>query len=183
MSQHIQTVALTDKRFHIEKLFMIGAAVFAVSVAAPGAANAHGDNISFNGLNFGDDEDLLDQLIELDADDIDEIRDEMADAREDIAEAILEIEDAREEAREAPGGAVIMKIALGTASKVVTKATDRVFEEITDDLNDAASELETVKVELGDAEYNETKLAITVIREELAQLEAALDELTDAMRA
>ena len=183
MSHQIQTDALIHKRFHIEKLFMIGAAVFAVSVAAPGAANAHGDNISFNGLNFGDDEALLEQLIELDADDIDEIRVEMADAREDIADAIIEIEDAREEVREAPGGAVIMKIALGTASKVVTRTTDKVFEEITNDLDDAASELETVRVEIGDAEYNETKLAISVIREELAQLGAALDELTDAMRA
>ncbi len=180
MLQQLQT---TSAKHSVEKLFMIGAAIFAFAVAAPAAANARSANISIDGLDFGDDEDLLEQLIELDADDIEDLRDEMADAREDIADAILEIEDAREEVKEAPGGAVMMKIALGAASTVVTKATNKVFDEVKASLNEAADELETVRDEIGDAEYRETKMAIFVIREELAKLEAALAELTDAMRA
>lgn len=180
MSQKLRTAASQPS---IEKLFMIGAAIFAVSAVAPGAAHARGDNISINGLDFGDDENLLEQLIELDANDIEDMRDEMADARIEIADAILEIEDAREEVEETPGGAVVMKIALGTASAVVTKATDKVFEEVKAGLNDAAAELETVRDEIGEAEYSETKLAIAMLREELAELEAALADLTDAMRA
>ena len=180
MSQQPQA---TGSRPSLEKILIIGAAIFAVAAAAPSAAHARGTNISIDGLDFGDDEDLLEQLIEMDADDIQDLRDEMADARDEIADAILEIEDAREEVREAPGGAVIMKIALGTASTVVTKATGKVFKEVKADLNDAADELETVKDEIGDAEYQETKLAISVIREELAELEASLAELTGAMRA
>lgn len=183
MSQQLQTAETAGSQHKFKKLIMIGAAIFAVAAAAPGAAYAHGNNISINGLDFGDDEDLLEQLIELDADGIEEIRVEMADAREDIADAILDIEEAREEAREASGGAVIMKIALGTAGTVVTKTTGKVFREIKADLNDAASELEETRGEVGEAEYAETTLAISVLREEIASLEAALDELTSAMRA
>ncbi len=182
MSQRLQTARVHDPRPAIEKLFMVGAAIFAVAAAAPNAAQAHGDNISINGLNFGDDEDLLEQLIDLDADDIEDIRHEMADAREEIAEAIIEIEDAREEIKEAPGGAVIAKIALSTASAVVTKTTGKIFEEIKADLNDAADELETLRGKLSDAEYDETKMAISMLREEIAELETALSDLTDAMR-
>ena len=180
MSQKLQT---TGSRPSIEKILIIGAAIFAVAAAAPSAAYARSSHISIEGLNFGDDEDLLEQLIEMDPDDIEDLRDEMADARDEIADAILEIEDAREEAREAPGGAVLMKIALGTASTVVTKATGKVFKEVKADLDEAADELETVKDQIGAAEYRETKMAIAVVREELAKLEASLAELTDAMRA
>lgn len=180
MSQQIQA---TGSRPSIEKVLIIGAAIFAVAAAAPSAAYARNSNISIDGLDFGDDEELLEQLIELDADDIQEIRNEIADAREEIADAILEIEDVREEAREAPGGAVIMKIALGTASTVVTKAMGKVFTEIKADLIDAASELEETRNVVGEAEYAETTLAISVLREGIAELEVALSELTDAMRA
>jgi len=183
MSHRAHTNGTDASRAPIMKMISIGVAVFAFTAAAPMTANAHGRDISINGLDFGDDEDLLEQLIELDADGIQEIREEMADAREEIADAILEIEDAREEVREAPGGAVIMKIALGTASTVVTKATGKVFKEVKADLNDAASELEETRNAVGEAEYAETTLAISVLREEIAELEVALSELTDAMRA
>ena len=46
----------------IDKLFAVGAAIFALGMAAPSAAHAHGANISIDSLNFGDG-DLLDQLI------------------------------------------------------------------------------------------------------------------------
>ena len=183
MTQHIGTASISEFFKPITKMAMVGAAVFAVAVAAPNAASAHNDGISINGLSFGDDEDVLQQLIDMDADDIEELREEMADAREDIADAILDIEEAREEVKEAPGGAVIMKIALGTASKVVTKATGKVFDEVLTEISAAAEELETVRDEIGDEEYAETRLAISVLREEIASLEDAISELTAAMRA
>ena len=183
MTQQIETGSISEIFKPFTKMALVGAAVFAFATAAPTAASAHNDGITINGLSFGDDEDVLQQLIDMDADDIEELREEMADAREDIADAILDIEEAREDVKEAPGGAVIMKIALGTASKVVTKATGKVFYEVLTEISAAAEELETVRDEIGDAEYTETRLVISVLREEIASIEEAISELTAAMRA
>ena len=169
------------KSTSLGKLGLAAIASFAV-VTAPMSAHAHDRHISINGIDFGDD-DLLEQLIELDDRDIDEIREEMADARDEIADAIVEIREAREEAKAAPGGAVIMKVALGTASVVVTRTTKKAFGKIRADLNDASKELETVKSDVGSEEYAETKRAIRVIRSELSQLEKSLEKLTAAMRS
>ena len=162
------------------KLGLAAMASFAI-VTAPMSAHAHDRHISINGIDFGDD-DLLEQLIDLDASDIDEIQEEMADARDEIAEAIIEIQEAREEVKAAPGGAVIMKVALGTASVVVTRTTKKAFGKIRSDLNEASDELETVKSDVGNEEYTETKRAISVIRSELSELEVSLEKLTAAMR-
>lgn len=164
-----------------QKFLIAGAAAFALAI--PATANAGSMNVSFDGLDFDDDEDVLEQLIELDADDIDEIREEMADARQDIAEAIIEIEEARLEASDVPGGGAIVSAALKTASVIVSKAANEAFDEVEEELDDAERELDAVKSDLADGEYAETTMAIGVIREEIASMREALSDLVSAMRA
>ncbi len=160
-----------------------GAAAFAFAIAAPTTAAAYDANISFDGFSLNDDEDLLEQLIELDADDIAELREEMAEARAEIRDAVAEIEEAREEVKSAPGGAVIMKVALKTASTVVTTTANRVFKKVARELDRVERELADTRESVGEAEFAETTLLISVIREEMEEIKAALVELTDAMRA
>ncbi|NOX82242.1 MAG: hypothetical protein GXP06_04500 [Alphaproteobacteria bacterium] len=167
----------------LRSLAIAGAAAFTVAIAAPTTALAHDANISFDGFSFNDDEDLLEQLIALDADDIEELREEMADARVDIRDAIAEIEEAREEVKSAPGGAVIMKVALTTASAVVETTTSRAFKKVKRELARVERELADTRESVGEAEFAETTLAIDMIREELAAIQTSLAELTDAMKA
>ncbi|VAV98894.1 hypothetical protein MNBD_ALPHA05-267 [hydrothermal vent metagenome] len=167
----------------LRSLAIAGAAAFTVAIAAPTAAVAYDTNISFDGFSFNDDEDLLEQLIALDADDIEELREDMAEARADITDAIAEIEEAREEVKSAPGGAVIMKVALTTASAVVNTTTTRMFKKVTRELARVERELADKRESVGEAEFAETTLAIDVIREELAAIQASLIELTEAMKA
>ncbi len=167
----------------LRSLIIASAAAFAVAIAAPTTAAAYDSNISFDGFSLNDDEDLLEQLIELDADDIEELREEMADARAEIRDAIVEIEEAREEVKSAPGGAVIMKVALTTASAVVKTTTGRAFKKVRKELARAERELIDGKDNLSAEEFAETQLAIDVILEELAAIQASLTELTDAMTA
>ncbi len=164
-------------------LAIAGAAIFAITMAAPTTAAAYDANISFDGFSFNDDEDLLEQLIALDVDDIEELREEMAEARADITDAIAEIEEAREEVKSAPGGAVIMKVALTTASAVIKTKTSRMFKKVTRELARVERELADKRESVGEAEFAETTLAIDVIREELAAIQASLIELTEAMKA
>lgn len=165
-----------------KNLIIIGAAAFAVCAAAPTAALAGDRSISINGWDF-DDEDLLERLIEMDADDIADLREEMAEAREEIADAILEIEDARKEARSAPGGEAIIKIALDAAEAVVSETTRAAFAEVRRELDRAARELSDIRGEISAEEFAETREAIAVIREELSSIEAALADLSAAMKA
>jgi chromosome segregation ATPase len=167
----------------LRSLAIAGAAIFAITMAAPTTAAAYDTNISFDGFSFNDDEDLLEQLIALDADDIEELREDMAEARADIRDAIADIEEAREEVRSAPGGAVIMKVALTTASAVVTKATGRAFRKVNHELDRAQRELADTRESVGEAEFTETTLAISVIREEIEAIKSTLSELTTAMKA
>lgn len=162
----------------VKAFFIASAAALTVSVATP--ASAH---IEFGHLHFDDDEDVLQQLIDLDADDIDELREEFADARVEIREAISEIDEAREEVEGVPGGKTILKTALSAASAIVSKATSEAFEEVRAELADAESELAGMETELSAEEYAETQMAIDVIRTELVEIEVALDELLQAMRA
>ncbi len=164
-------------------LAIAGAAIFAVAIAAPTTAAAYDANVSFDGFSLNEDEDLLEQLIALDADDIEELREEMAEARAEIRDAIAEIEEARQEVQSAPGGAAIMKVALTTASAVVKTTTSRAFKKVKRALARAEDELADMRESVGEAEFAETTLAIDVIREELAAIQASLTELTDAMKA
>ena len=158
----------------------------AIAVAAPAAtpAFAHdrdGSTIIVNGVNFSDD-DFLQDLIDLDADDIADLRDEFADAREEVLDAIQDIEEAREDVKGVPGGGVILKIAFGVASKTVSAATSEAFDEVRDALSEAEDELQDKREEVGEDEYDETSKAISVIRAGIADIEGALAELTAAMR-
>lgn len=166
----------------VRSLLIAGAAAFAVCAAAPTAAYAGGKSISINGVNFGS-EDLLERLIDLDADDIAHMRAEMADARAEIADAIDDIEDARLEAKSAPGGETILNVALDAADAAVSGATGAAFAEVRRELDRAARELKDMRSDLSAAEFAETQEAIAVIREGLTSLEAALAELSAAMKA
>lgn len=168
----------------LKNLLIIGAAMVGATALAPTAAFAHDNVISFNGLTIGDkDKDLLDQLIELDADDIADIRDEMADAREDIRDAIADIDDARDEVKSVPGGKAILAVALRSASGAVSDATEDAFEEVRSELDSAERRLPGRASEIGDAEVAETQEAINALREGLDSVEAALAELKEAMEA
>ena len=164
-------------------IMLAGVAAFTISAAAPTAALAHDADVSFNGFSFDGDEDLLRQLIELDASDIAELREEMAEAREEIAEAVLEIAEAREEASAAPGGAAIVNVALSAASIAVTQTTNKAFKDAEKHLARAERELDDARQSVGEAEFAETTMAIRVIREEIAEIKIALSELTNAMKA
>ncbi len=183
MSNAVITTPLKTIGNPMRSLILAGAAVFTFAAAAPTAAIAHDSAISFDGFSFDDDKDLLEQLIELDADDIDELREEMAEAREEIADAILEIEEAREEARGAPGGGAIINVALNTASAVVTRTTNKAFKEVEKELARAERELADARETVGEAEFAETTMAISVIREEIEEIKVSLSELTAAMKA
>ncbi|MBT8471312.1 MAG: hypothetical protein HKN14_02025 [Marinicaulis sp.] len=163
-------------------LFAAGAALFAMTLAP--VANAHGgDGFTINGFNFGDDtEDLLEKLIELDADEIEEIRIDLADAREDVLDAISDVEEAKEEASDVPGGGAIVKIAIGIAAGAVVESTDEIFEELRVSLNDASKELVERRSEVGEAEFDETNNAISVMLSGIAGIEDAIDTLVAAMR-
>ncbi len=167
----------------LRDLIIASTAAFTVAIAAPTTAVAYDANISFDGFSLNDDEDLLEQLIALDADDIEDLREEMAEARAEIRDAIAEIEQAREEVKSAPGSAVIMKVALTTASAVVKTTTSRAFKKVKHELARAEGELADTRESVGEAEFAETTLAIGVIREELAAIQISLTELTEAMKA
>lgn len=158
------------------------AASFAFVFAAPISASAH-DNFSFDGFSFDHDEDLLEDLVALDADDIDELRDEMREAQSDIKDAINDIREAREDVRDAPGGGAIMKVALSSASVIVSASTKSAFKEARRALERAEADLSDQRSALGEAEFAETTMAIEAIRDGIAGLEVALGELLAEMRA
>lgn len=151
-----------------------------LTIGAASPASAH-DTKGYSDLSLDDPEEVLQQLIDLDADDIEELRDDMAEARSEIREAISEIDDAKEEARENPGG-VVLNVALKTAGGVVSKTTTRAFAKIQSALSAAESDLAAAGATISDEERVETQLAIDTIRSELAEIELALDELVTAMR-
>ena len=140
--------------------------------------------ISFEDLTFnGDPDDLLEDLIALDTADIADLRAEMADARDEIQHAIDEIEEARAEVSSVPGGKAVLETALSIASKIASRATREAFEDVRSELDLAEHELADRSEELGPDEVAETQMVIEVIRVELSQVEAALADLLEVMRA
>lgn len=133
-------------------------------------------------LHLDDHEELLEQLIELDAEGIEDLRDDFAEAREDIADAIVDIQEAKEDVKEAPIGGMVANIAFRTASATVTKAAKSAFKKVHKELNQAETELDERRADVGEAEYVETSGAIAMIREELKGVEEALSELTSALK-
>ncbi len=161
-------------------LIISGAAALGLAFAAPAAMAGDFVNISFDDLDFGE-EDFLQKLIEMDADDIADMRAEMADARAEIRDAIGEIEDARAEAEANPETRSVIEAALAAASAAVTSATNSAFEKVRAELDEAEIELATTDVSA--EEMTETQGAIAAVREELAGIEAAVGELVAAMKA
>lgn len=162
-------------------IFFAVAASAGLAFAAPAMA---GDftNISINGLDF-DDEDFLQQLIDMDADDIADLRSEMADARAEIRDAISEIEDARAEVEDNPEAKPMFIAAMEVASSTVTSTTKSVFDKVRAGLDQAETDLNSGSVEVSDEELTETRQAIAALREELSGIEAAVGELVAAMKA
>lgn len=152
------------------------AALAAAGLALSAPAEARDLNIT-----IGKDGDLLEKLIEMDADDIADMREEFADARNDIDDAISDIADARAEAKAAPGGAFFLKIAFAAASAATDASVNSALDEVQTELDRAERELKTADVSA--EERLETQEAIETLRDELATLRVKLDELIDSMRA
>jgi uncharacterized membrane protein len=163
-------------------LMMTAAAALAVGLmfATPAAAHDHDDHDHNFSINLSDDGDLLEKLIELDADGIEDMRADIAEARDDIADAMDDIEDAREEASEAPGGRFVLRIAFAIARGVTAGAVEEALEEVREELDDAERTLPTM--DISDEEKVETQYAIDVLRSDLEGLEESLQELVEAMR-
>lgn len=132
-------------------------------------------------INIGEEGELLEQLIEMDAADIEDMRAEFAEARADIREAIADIDEARSDVKGVPGGGVILKIAFATARTSVSVAVDEALGEARREIDRAASDLR--KMDVSADERAETEGAILTLREELDQLQDALEELMDALKA
>lgn len=164
--------------YNARKASFAGAAALALAAFAPFTGASAG---SYH-LHFDDHEDMLEQIIELDAEGIADLRDDLTEARADIADAIRDIEEAKEDVKEVPLGGMVAKIAFRAASATVSKATETALDEIRDELVKAERELDTRRSDLGEAEYVETRDAITMIRKELKNLENALEDLTDALK-
>lgn len=130
-------------------------------------------------IDFDSDEDFLEDLIELDAEGIADMRAEFADARAEIDDAVDEIRDAREEARSAPGGEFIVKIAFAVAKATVRVSIDRALNDVGRAVDKAERDLATADV--SDAERIETQGVIDILRVELASLRTSLDELAAAL--
>lgn len=174
----VRTAHLTDPAAAKRNFIFAAAALIALTIAAllPNNASAHS-------LSFGDTEELLEDLIAMDADEIEEMRQDLIDARADIADAIKDIEEAKEDVKEVPMGAAIANIAFRTASATVSASTDMAFNKVRKELKKAEAELKDRRKELGEAEFKETQGAIQMIREELIEIEYALDDLQAALKS
>ncbi len=162
-------------RFLIAAIALAGAAL--ISTAAVAGENKGRDIV----IDIGEDGELLEQLIAMDAGDIADMRDEFAEARAEIKEAVADIAEARSDVKGVPGGGVILKIAFATARSSVSVAVDEALGEARREIDRAARALKTMDVSAD--ERVETEGAILTLREELDLLEAALEELMDALSA
>lgn len=165
-------------------MIITGAAAFGLVLAAPAAhAGSFGD-LSFNGVDFDiDSEDFLQNLIDMDAEDIAEMRADMAEARSDIKDAISEIEQARKDAGENPEAKKAVMAAMAAASDSVMDSAKEVFSKVRAALDKAETDLVSGKIEVSAEEIDETKLVIATLREELGGIEVALGELAAALKA
>lgn len=152
----------------------LAAGSLAVSPAAAGEKESRTIVIDYDG-------DILDELVDLDADEIADLQEEFADARAEIEEAIDEIEDARAEMDDVPGGGLILKIAFGAAQIATEAVVAEVMAEVRADIDEAEDQLGVADLDAGERE--ETQDAIDALRDELDALEASLDELMDALES
>lgn len=174
MRNIMQSTTRRSPLARIGGLVAAGAAAAGLFLATP--AFAHGGH---DILSLGDDDNLLQELIDLDADGIQDLRDEFADARADIKDAINDVEEAREEVKSAPGGAAIAKIAFKAAREATSTAVRKALAEANDRVDEAERQLKTADV--SPEERVETQEAIDVLREGLASLEEPLDDLLAAL--
>ncbi len=164
---------------HVARLAFAGAAACGLALSTPAMARGSDDRDVV--INIGKDGDLLKQLIEMDAEDIAEMRAEMAEARADVAEAIGDIEEARQEMKSVPGGRLILRVAFASARAGATTAVDEALTEARIEIDKAERDLKTADVSA--EERVETQGAIDVLRTELDALEVSLNELLSALRA
>jgi hypothetical protein len=155
------------------------AAYAGMAVAAPAFAGEKSDRTIE--IDLGDDEELLEKLIAMDAAEIAEVREGFAEARAKIADALDDIEGARVEASKAPDGQLILKIAFSVASSSVSGALGAALNEFRSNLDDAERDLAAADVSA--EEKAETQGAIDMIREELSLLEASIDTLVASLKA
>lgn len=149
-------------------------------VSAP--AYAEKNNISIDGVNLDfSEDDFLKDLIALDGGDIQELREELAEARIEVLEAIDEVREAREEVKNIPGAGLFVKIAFRSASKATSSSVRAAFGDVYVKLDEAEADLISSKEEIGEAEVTETKEAIAVLRTGLGDIETAIEKLTDAL--
>lgn len=168
-------------RISSASFFPIAAIALASAMLVSPAAAASGKGDREVVIDFGEDGNLLEKLIEMDADEIADMRAEFAKARAEIREAIGEVGDARDEVNGVPGGRVVLKIAFATARSAASMAIDEALAEARAEVGRAERELTTVDVSA--AERTETAGALSILGEELDALEAALQELIVALRA
>lgn len=173
----LRTLNLNNPRAAFRNFLLAAAALLALTVAAliPSQANAHK-------FHLGDADEFLDDLIEMDASDIAELKADLVEARTDINDAIFDIEEARNDVKDAPGGEAIAKVAFKVASAAVDRATGKAINEARKTLEEAEALLGERRDEIGNAEFRETFGAIRMIRDELIEIEYALANLTDALR-
>ncbi len=157
-------------------LFMLAGA-FLVSSAAVAAEREGRDAV----IDIGKDGDLLEQLIEMDAADNEKMRADFAEARADIEEAIGDIAEARAEVKSVPGGGAILKIAFATARSSASVAIEEALGDAREEISRAERDLKSAEVSAD--ERVETGIAISTLREELDTLQAALEDLIEALRA
>lgn len=173
----IRTANLNNRHAGLHNCAIAAAGLIALTLAAFAPGNSHARS-----FHIESPEDLLEELIAMDARDIDELQGDLQDARKDIADAILDIEDAKEDVRDVPGGRAIARVAMRTASAAVSSATGEALSEAWDALNSAEAMLSDQRDEVGEAEFRETQGAIDMIRGELEEIEYALDSLMTALR-
>ena len=161
--------------------FVLAAAAAGFLFAAPAMAHDHEHSDHGHTLTIGDDEDLLEKLIALDEEGIAHMRADIAEARADIEDAIKDVEEAREEVKSVPGGRWIVRIAFTAARAATSEAVKEAMEEAREAIDDAERRLATADV--SDEERVETQGAIDGLREDLDDLEAALNELVAALHA
>ncbi len=173
----LRALNLNNPSAAFRNFLLAAAALIALTVAAlvPTPADA-------GRYHFGDAEEILDELIEMDARDIEDLRADLVDARADINDAIGDIEEAKEEVKDAPGGEAIANVAFNIARAAVDRATGKAIDKARETLIEVEALLDERREDIGEAEFRETLGAINMIRSELVEIEQALDALTDALR-
>jgi len=158
------------KTLDLRALALAGAA--ALCFAAP--ASAHD-------FDWDDEEEFLEDLIEMDADDIAELRAELVEARAEIADGIRDLEEAREEAKSQPMAGVFVEAAFAAAGAGLSAGVDG-LDEAFKAIDRAEAALKARRADLGEAEYRETKDALAMLRTELASIQAGLEDLAAEMK-